>query len=142
VYGDGEKFRKHVMSEGNLLVFSFLKSLGIINGDELSNGFRQMVRNCSNNFSKMNADNPNETLGLRHVFMLCLLATVDDVAKTGLPRNLMEHGTDVAAHFFKTFHPDEWLRAGQSVGDTKWLTEKNHRKPSAREQALRRRASR
>lgn len=139
---DSNKLRKQVMSEGNLLVFGFLKSLGVINGDELSNSFRQRVENCSINFSKENADNPSERLGLRAVFMLCLLATVDDVAKTGLPRNLMEYGTDMAAHFFKTFHPDEWMRAGQRVGDTNWLTENNDPGSSVRGQALRRQALR
>jgi hypothetical protein len=136
VYGSG-KFCKHIMNEGNLLVFNFLKSLGIIKGDEVSTNFRQMIRHCSGNFSKFNLDNPNEPLGLRHVFMLCLLGTVDHLAKTGLPGNLMEHGTDMAGHFFKTFHPDEWLRAGQNVGDTKWLRGRRDRKPSARAKALR-----
>ena len=133
-----DKDRKHFIREGNRLGLNFLKSLCVIGeNNQFSSKFRQMVGNCSSNFARSNADDPNASLGLRHVFMLCVLGTVDDVAKLGLPTNLMEHGTDMAGHFFKAFHFDEWLRAGQVVGGTKWLKGNCNHKLLGRKKTLR-----
>lgn len=112
--------RKSIMSEGNIVVLNFLKSLGLLEDDEFTIKFRKSVEYVSTNFAKHNAKHPEDPLGMRALFMLCVLGYANEVTGTGIPSNLMEHATDLAGALFKSFHNDEWARAGELVGDLSW----------------------
>lgn len=113
-------------------MLNFLKSFDVIQGDQFSAKFRESVRVCSINFAKENLDDPKLPLELCDVFTLCLLAAVEDISNSGLPTNLLERGTEIAGHFFKAFHHEEWRKAGQVVGDTNWLRKKHVLKQSSK----------
>lgn len=107
--GGSKSRRKVIQLNGSVVVLSFLKAVGIVEDDSMSNEFRDLGRD--NREKSTNFD-------LESVFTLGLLGQVDKVCHAGLPSNLMVHGAKLCITFFKHSHPEELL-----------TTERNLRKP-------------
>ncbi|TRC92516.1 DUF4365 domain-containing protein [Mesorhizobium sp. WSM4303] len=109
-----------IQAEMNIVVISFLKTLGLLKKDIFDDDFRAKIRNASTNLSASNSDPATEKVSLRHVFMLCLLGRTHDVCGQGLPTNLMEYGTEMCGLFFRQFHKDEWNEAKKKFPGERW----------------------
>jgi hypothetical protein len=108
-------------SEISIIVFGFLRAVGLMPGDFLPEDFRKKIRNCSRNFEKKNKDEQSDQLGLRDAIMLSLLGHVDEIAHQGLPSNLLENGTELCGMFFMRFHPGEWRTAVKCFPGETWI---------------------
>lgn len=115
-----EEFRRISFQEGNIIVYSFLKSLGIIVGEEFNTDFTNSIKHGSRNISEDMKKTEDKRLNLRSVFTLALLKQVQDVAGGGLPTNLMQHGTEMCGVFFREYHQSVWQEAQQLFDGNNW----------------------
>lgn len=102
--------RKKIQLNGNVIILTFLKAVGIIEDDAVSREFRKKVLNCSANFGKRN-ESEGTNLDMSCVFTLALLGQVHEVCGEGLPGNLLVHGENMCSLFLKQCHRKEWLAA-------------------------------
>lgn len=112
-----QRVAKAAARETRLIALNFIKSIGIVQGDEISENFRTLVRSGARYFSEQYAEDGSN---LREVFMFLVLGEADDVCKTGLPRNLLEHGTEMTGYMFSWYHPQEWSDANSKFHQT-WM---------------------
>ena len=103
--------RGKLRREGNVIVLTFLKSLGIVGDDKISQKFRCQIRNGANNFTRMNASSSQDKLRLFDVFTLALMNQVYDVCGIGLPANLMLRGAELCDSLVRAWHRHEYAEA-------------------------------
>lgn len=99
--------KKSDFLETATVVSNLIKSIGILEDDCFSAGFRTSVTNASNNFAKKE---DHRELGLRGAFMLSVLGELDKITKSGMPLNVLEHCTEVSGHYFRCFHNADWRK--------------------------------
>jgi hypothetical protein len=112
--GGPKSKQKEIQLDGNVVVLTFLKAVGIVEGDSISKEFRDIIRNCSTNLGRDNREK-STNFDLESVFTLGLLGQVDKVCHSGLPSNLMMHGASLCITVFKHFHPEELLTAERNL---------------------------
>jgi len=112
---EGYTNKKAILSERNIVVFSFLLSIGVIDErDRFDKAFVRSVKNASENFARENAESDEEPLGISHVFHLCLLGQVAKIHREiGLPSNILTRGAEMAEFIFKHYLPKEWSQINQ-----------------------------
>jgi Domain of unknown function (DUF4365) len=113
--GGPKSKRKEIQLNGNVVLLTFLKAVGIVEGDSMSKEFRDVIRNCSINLGRDNKEK-STNFDLESVFTLGLLGQVDRVCHSGLPPNLMVHGARLCITAFKHFHSEELLTAERNLG--------------------------
>jgi hypothetical protein len=117
----GDSQRNRSLSEANMIVFSFLRSINLFDDGPFHPEFTAGIENASVNMSRMNSrkNNDPDPLRLEHVFTLCILSFFDKIVnRVGMPVNLLEHSSYLAEVFFHKFHPEEWTRANNRVRST------------------------
>lgn len=112
--GGSKSTRKEVRLNGDVVILSFLKAVGIVEDDSISREFREIIRNCFTNLGRDNREKSTD-FDLESVFTLGLLGQVDKACHSGLPSNLMVHGARLCISFFKHFHPRELLTAERNL---------------------------
>lgn len=107
--------RRKLTSEINIIIFHFLKAVGLFSDGLFNEAFLTQIENGSINLSKSNLDKPHDPrLQLSSVFVLSLMGQIESLEEgLGAPGNLIVHGAHMADIFFRKFHPIEWKRANQ-----------------------------
>lgn len=108
--------------ETGVICLLFLKTVGMIIGDEFSERVRKQIRNGSSYFPK---EWPDEPWSLRHIMMFTLIGEVNEATGCGVPDNIMEQVTEAAGHFYKSFHLEEW-NAAECHMSMIWVPYKGH----------------
>lgn len=111
--------RKRIQLNGNVVTLSFLTSINIIEDDRIAKEFRRFIRNGAKSLGKKYAG--EKDMDLSSVFTLGLLNQVHAVCDSGLPSNLLVHGTELCGYFFSKWHPKEWRSACKQFPVSEWI---------------------
>lgn len=99
---DRKKYSDDLLLEMGVIIFAFMRAVGILRGGRFTPSYLRYVFNAGHNLAKDGFED------LRAAFMLALHARVSDVAKVGLPFNLGERTTDLCGHYYRHIKPKEW----------------------------------